>query len=145
MKSEMKNIYQIDGKVPVLKAVPFGLQHILAMFVANIAPIIIVGGACGLSAEQSAMLIQNAMIIAGIGTLIQLFKNFLHLLFMVRVGGTDKLIVRRLHQVPDFLNLSRHSVVLASQRLINTFCWFPPLRVPVVCDIPVTFAASFFT
>ncbi len=73
MKSEMKNIYQIDGKVPVLKAVPFGLQHILAMFVANIAPIIIVGGACGLSAEQSAMLIQNAMIIAGIGTLIQLF------------------------------------------------------------------------
>ena len=73
MKNELNNIYQIDGKVPVLKAVPFGLQHILAMFVANIAPIIIVAGACGLSAEQSAMLIQNAMIIAGIGTLIQLF------------------------------------------------------------------------
>ena len=37
------------------------------MFVANIAPIFIVAGACGLSSEQSAMLI------AGIGTLIQLF------------------------------------------------------------------------
>ncbi|MDE7341642.1 MAG: purine permease [Lachnospiraceae bacterium] len=73
MKNELNNIYQIDGKVPVLKAVPFGLQHILAMFVANIAPIIIVAGASGLSTEQSAMLIQNAMIIAGIGTLIQLF------------------------------------------------------------------------
>ena len=73
MKNEINNIYRIDGKVPVFKAVPFGLQHILAMFVANIAPIIIVAGACGLSAEQSAMLIQNAMIIAGIGTLIQLF------------------------------------------------------------------------
>ena len=43
------------------------------MFVANIAPIFIVAGACGLSAKQSAMLIQSAMIIAGIGTLIQLF------------------------------------------------------------------------
>lgn len=70
---DMKNIYQLDGRVPVTKAIPFGLQHILAMFVANIAPIFIVAGACGLSAKQSAMLIQSAMIIAGIGTLIQLF------------------------------------------------------------------------
>lgn len=43
------------------------------MFVANIAPIIIVGGASGLSSAQTARLIQSAMIIAGIGTLIQLF------------------------------------------------------------------------
>lgn len=73
MKTDINNIYQIDGKVPFFKAVPFGLQHILAMFVANIAPILIVAGASGLSTEQSAMLIQNAMIIAGIGTLVQLF------------------------------------------------------------------------
>ena len=67
------NIYKLDGKVPVGKAIPFGLQHILAMFVANIAPIIIVAGASGLDSKDSAMLIQSAMIIAGIGTLIQLF------------------------------------------------------------------------
>ena len=67
------NIYRLDGKVPVGKAIPFGLQHILAMFVANIAPIIIVGGASGLDGKQTAMLIQSAMIMAGIGTLIQLF------------------------------------------------------------------------
>ena len=71
--ASVENIYQLDGKVPVARAVPFGLQHILAMFVANIAPIFIVAGACGLSSKQSAMLIQSAMIIAGIGTLIQLF------------------------------------------------------------------------
>lgn len=59
--------------MPVLKAVPFGLQHVLSMFVANIAPILIIAGVSGLSSGQSAMLIQNAMIIAGIGTLIQLF------------------------------------------------------------------------
>ena len=66
-------IYTLDGKVPVLKAIPFGLQHILAMFVANIAPIMIVAGACGLNTKNTAMIIQSAMIIAGIGTLIQLF------------------------------------------------------------------------
>ena len=73
MSREIDNIYHIDGKIPVGKAIPFGLQHILAMFVANIAPIMIVTGACGLDFRQSAQLIQSAMIIAGIGTLIQLF------------------------------------------------------------------------
>lgn len=38
-------IYELDGKISVSKAIPFGLQHILAMFVANIAPILIVAGA----------------------------------------------------------------------------------------------------
>lgn len=66
-------IYTLTGKVPVAKAIPFGLQHILAMFVANIAPIMIVAGACGLDAKTMAMVIQSAMLIAGIGTLIQLF------------------------------------------------------------------------
>ena len=47
--------------------------HILAMFVANIAPIIIVTGACGLAGSETAALIQSAMIIAGIGTIIQLY------------------------------------------------------------------------
>ncbi len=72
-KADISNIYQLEGRVPVSKAIPFGLQHILAMFVANIAPILIVAGACGLSATDSAMLIQSAMLIAGIGTIIQLY------------------------------------------------------------------------
>ena len=71
--SSVSNIYQLEGRVPVSRAVPFGLQHILAMFVANISPIIIVAGASGVSGKQLAMLIQSAMLIAGIGTLIQLF------------------------------------------------------------------------
>lgn len=70
---QINNIYKLDGRVPVGKAIPFGLQHILAMFVANIAPIIIVANASGLSDQQRAMLIQSAMIIAGIGTIIQLY------------------------------------------------------------------------
>ncbi len=72
-KSSTKNIYSLNGRVPLGQAIPFGLQHILAMFVANITPIIIVGSASGLSNDGIEILIQNAMIIAGIGTLIQLF------------------------------------------------------------------------
>ncbi len=71
--SNIQNIYQLDGKIPLGKALPFGLQHILAMFVANISPIFIVAGASGLSSAQTIQLVQCAMLIAGIGTLIQLF------------------------------------------------------------------------
>lgn len=41
----IENLYHLDGKISVKQAVPFGLQHILAMFVSNIAPIFIVAGA----------------------------------------------------------------------------------------------------
>ncbi|MEE1166220.1 MAG: nucleobase:cation symporter-2 family protein [Treponema sp.] len=67
-----ENIFQLDGKVPLGKAIPVGLQHVLAMFVANITPIMILANVCGLDHSLTAKLVQNAMIIAGIGTLIQL-------------------------------------------------------------------------
>lgn len=73
MNSNRNNLYQLDGKVPVLQAIPFGLQHVLAMFVANITPIIILANVVGIDPAVSATLIQNCMIIAGIGTLIQLY------------------------------------------------------------------------
>ena len=69
----MASIYSLDGRVPLIQAVPFGLQHVLAMFVANITPIIILANVAGIDPEISAALIQNCMIIAGIGTLVQLY------------------------------------------------------------------------
>ena len=69
----VNNIYQLEGRVPLLKAIPFGLQHILAMFVANLTPITIIAAAGGLSQAEIAILLQNAMFIAGIATLIQLY------------------------------------------------------------------------
>lgn len=67
------NIYELDGRVPVAQAVPFGLQHVLAMFVSNITPIIILAGVVGVDSVLQGALIQNCMIIAGIGTLVQLY------------------------------------------------------------------------
>ena len=62
MQSSINNIYRLDGTVPIAKAIPFGLQHILAMFVSNLTPITLI-----------AILLQNAMFVAGIATLIQLY------------------------------------------------------------------------
>ena len=67
------NIYQLEGRVPLLKAIPFGVQHILAMFVANLTPITIIAAAGGLDQAEIAILLQNAMFVAGIATLIQLY------------------------------------------------------------------------
>ena len=70
---EKDPIYEPNGKITIRKAVPFGLQHVLAMFVANIAPILIVAGAVKMDPAESAALVQSAMIVAGIGSLLQLF------------------------------------------------------------------------
>ncbi len=71
----INNIYKLEGRVPIAKAIPFGLQHILAMFVSNLAPITIIAGAAqpALSQAQTAILLQNAMFVAGIATMIQLY------------------------------------------------------------------------
>lgn len=71
--ADIQNIYRLDGRVPILKAIPFGLQHVLAMFVANLTPITMIGAAAGLSGGELAILLQNAMFVAGIATLIQLY------------------------------------------------------------------------
>ena len=61
--ARMENIYKLDGRVPIGKAIPFGLQHVLAMFVSNLAPITIIAGAAqpALTQQEIAMLLQNAM------------------------------------------------------------------------------------
>ena len=77
-EARIENIYRLEGRVPVAKAIPFGLQHVLAMFVANIAPLIIISSVAvyngqPFTAVETARLLQNCMLIAGIGTLLQLY------------------------------------------------------------------------
>lgn len=70
--------FQLDGKMPLKQAIPLGLQHVLAMFVGNLTPLLIITGACGIAggefAELQLHLLQNAMLVAGIVTLVQLFS-----------------------------------------------------------------------
>lgn len=62
-----------DAPISIARAIPYGIQHVLAMFVANLAPITILCAAAGFDEAQTALLMQNAMVVAGIGTLVQLF------------------------------------------------------------------------
>ena len=76
--ASVDNIYRLDGRVPVGKAIPFGLQHVLAMFVANVTPVMLIASVAvyngqAFTAIDTALLIQAAMLVAGIGTLVQLF------------------------------------------------------------------------
>ncbi len=70
--------YQFEGKLPLSQAIPLGLQHVLAMFVGNLTPILIITGACGMGsgsefADLQVTLLQNAMLVAGLVTLVQLY------------------------------------------------------------------------
>lgn len=66
-------IYQLEGKPPFAIAFPLGIQHILAMFIGNLAPILIISGAAGVTPEQTTTMVQAAMFASGITTLIQLW------------------------------------------------------------------------
>lgn len=67
--------YDFKGCLPLKQAIPMGLQHVLAMFVGNLTPILIISGACGITAgsDLQVAILQNAMLVAGIVTLVQLF------------------------------------------------------------------------
>lgn len=67
------SLYELDGRVPLKTAIPLGIQHVLAMFVGNLSPLIIICGIIGIPTEQKVALMQNAMFIAGLVTLIQLY------------------------------------------------------------------------
>ena len=71
-------MYDFYGKMPLKRAIPLGLQHVLAMFVGNLTPLLIICGACGISGSEEfahlqVCLLQNAMFVAGVVTLVQLY------------------------------------------------------------------------
>lgn len=76
--AELENsAYEFEAKMPLRHAVPLGLQHVFAMFVGNLTPLLIITSACGLVggefADLQVSLLQNAMFVAGIVTLVQLY------------------------------------------------------------------------
>ena len=81
MDKENKNLdpaYDFNAPMPLARAIPLGLQHVLAMFVGNLTPLLIICGACGIAGAEFAdlriSLLQNAMSVAGLVTLVQLYS-----------------------------------------------------------------------
>lgn len=78
--SRSTSIYDLDGIPPFKEAFPLGMQQLLAMFVGNIVPMLLVSSAAGLNSEQTTLLLQSSILGAGVATLIQVipikFRNF---------------------------------------------------------------------
>jgi len=66
-----ENLRNPDYTPPLAKAVPLGIQHVLAMFAGNVTVPIIIAGAAGLAGGDKVFLIQMAMLVAGLATLLQ--------------------------------------------------------------------------
>ena len=69
--------YEFHGRIPFQQAIPLGMQHVLAMFVGNLTPLMIICGICNITTDDPALyvtLLQNAMLAAGVITLIQLWS-----------------------------------------------------------------------
>jgi xanthine permease len=69
------SIFETDGIPRMSEALPLAMQHVVAMIVGCVTPAIIVSGAVpsGLSREDQVILIQSALVIAALSTLLQLF------------------------------------------------------------------------
>ena len=67
MEKQEKNTaspYELDGRPPLKVAIPLGLQHVLAMFVGNLTPLLIITAACGIEAggDLQVALLQNCLL-----------------------------------------------------------------------------------
>lgn len=66
-------VTELDGMPRFLEALPLAVQHVVAMIVGCVTPAIILAGVTGLGASEQIILIQSALLISGIATLLQLF------------------------------------------------------------------------
>ena len=66
-------LFDFYGKPSIGQALPLAIQHVLAMIVGCVTPSIIVAGVAGLSQEDSVILIQAALVMSALTTLLQLF------------------------------------------------------------------------
>jgi len=71
-----KSLFELNGNPSLGIALPQALQHVLAMLVGNITPPILVAQLLGLPESDKVSLMQAAMIIGGITTIVQLYPIF---------------------------------------------------------------------
>lgn len=68
-----KALFDFYGKPSFGQVMPLAIQHVLAMIVGCVTPSIIVAGVAGLSQKNSVILIQAALVMSALTTLLQLF------------------------------------------------------------------------
>ena len=71
--SRYAKVTELNGRPRLLEALPLAMQHVVAMIVGCVTPAIILAGVTGLEASEQIILIQSALLISGVATLLQLF------------------------------------------------------------------------
>ncbi|MDR1467724.1 MAG: purine permease [Spirochaetaceae bacterium] len=73
-------VYQLEGRPPLRVALPLGLQHVLSMFIGNLAPVLVLAGIVNASTgqliitpEQRMLMVQCCMFASGVTTFVQLY------------------------------------------------------------------------
>ncbi len=72
-KHTTEELFKLNGKPGWGQAFPMAMQHVLAMLVGNITPPMLIAGTLGLTGEEKILLMQAAMLIGGLTTLLQLY------------------------------------------------------------------------
>ncbi|HJC63391.1 MAG TPA: purine permease [Candidatus Blautia merdavium] len=67
------SIFELDGVPSFSQSLPLALQHVVAMIVGCVTPAIIVSSAAGINETDRIILIQAALFVSAISTLLQLF------------------------------------------------------------------------
>lgn len=82
---DAKELFEIDGRPAFIEALPLAFQHIVAMFVGNVAPILIISRVAKLDPSVTTILIQCAMLAAGVATFLQIYP--IKLFAGLRIGS----------------------------------------------------------
>lgn len=69
------SIFELEGAPRISEALPLALQHVVAMIVGCVTPAIIVSGAAGLENKEQVLLIQSALVVAALSTLLSFFQS----------------------------------------------------------------------
>ena len=82
-----ENIYRLNGRVPLGKAIPFGLQHVLAMFVSNLAPVLIV---CSAALVRGSGEPRQVLRSPSFSSVLCLLPESVHVCSCIRSGRLDQ-------------------------------------------------------
>ncbi|SFS91153.1 uracil-xanthine permease family protein [Halostagnicola kamekurae] len=66
--------YGIEDEPPLAEAIPLGLQHLLAMFLSTVALPLVIAGAIGLDGAETTFIVQMALLVAGVATIVQVYS-----------------------------------------------------------------------
>ncbi|GGI08979.1 uracil-xanthine permease family protein [Egicoccus halophilus] len=70
-RSDVDVLYDVEDMPPLREAIPLGLQHVLVMVASNVTIPIILAGVVGAATGETAFLVQVALLVAGLTTLLQ--------------------------------------------------------------------------